>query len=86
MSALAPAILRVGGSAANFVTYDPDDIPTSGERGHSAGGQETRGQGGAATQDVAEEGFKRRCYDEQFATPTFTNFTITRELTLNNIE
>ncbi|XP_045129974.1 heparanase-like isoform X3 [Portunus trituberculatus] len=84
VSALSPAILRVGGSAANFVTYDPRDTPTSGDNengGHGAGGQETEGQEGTAdNQEVTdEEGFRSRCYDREFSTPTFTNFTITRD-------
>ncbi|XP_045129973.1 hyaluronoglucuronidase-like isoform X2 [Portunus trituberculatus] len=83
VSALSPAILRVGGSAANFVTYDPRDTPTSGDNengGHGAGGQETEGQEGTAdNQEVTdEEGFRSRCYDREFSTPTFTNFTITQ--------
>ncbi|KAK8399721.1 hypothetical protein O3P69_003616 [Scylla paramamosain] len=85
VSALAPAILRVGGSAANFVTYDPRDTPTSEDNengGHGANEQETRGQEGSVDNQEATdegEGFKSRCYDSQFSTPIFTNFTITRE-------
>ncbi|XP_063876599.1 heparanase-like [Scylla paramamosain] len=85
VSALAPAILRVGGSAANFVTYDPRDTPTSEDNengGHGTNGQETRGQEGSVDNQEATdegEGFKSRCYDSQFSTPIFTNFTITRE-------
>ena len=90
----------MGGSAANFVTYDRT-IPASISGGHSEdngshGGQqdEDRGDGrevisdqqedNEGDQETNDEGQDRggRCYDSQFSTPTFTNFTITRESVL----